>query len=494
VTATRPRARRAAAVGFAALGALAGPARAGDPRVESVETVDQPEPGLRVIVAADEPGYRAEEFRLIVDPGTAREVRVAARSAAPAPAEGIHVVVVIQATPDFLGADAAAPREELMRSVMALGSGLPDGAELGVITYAGDAVVRAPLAPPGELPPGALGSPDEHRDKSTGGFSEAVGQALDRLEDRRGRRVVLVIADGAVPDLKSLRRRAVAAGVEVHTIGIRPGDAPDRGGGLSRLAHPGRASWCGTLAELGDRVMLTRDWILGVYQVEFPTSGLPFDGKHHELQVEVKGTASPIKEVLLQRVATRPAGWWTGRRPALVIAGVLLFTITVVMLWLWVRRGRVARAVPTPRVDPQPEPQPTPIIKEEDVRPRPPAEDTDLIAPGLAAWLVPLNGSLQLRTFPLPRMGEFFIGTGFNCELRLTDGAVRPRHARIKARRGRFVITAVDASTEAGAVYLSAQTLRPLQGSHELHNDIFVLGRTEFRFKSTQDQVERPPP
>ena len=96
----------------------------------------------------------------------------------------------------------------------------------------------------------------------------------------------------------------------------------------------------------------------------------------------------------------------------------------------------------------------------------------------IVGWIVPLNGSQAYQTFRL-RSGATKIGTAPPSDIVVNDGFMSTEHCQITASPQGFVL--VDGGSTNGC-YVND---RKIQGKSDLvDNDMFTLGKTNFKFKS----------
>jgi len=95
----------------------------------------------------------------------------------------------------------------------------------------------------------------------------------------------------------------------------------------------------------------------------------------------------------------------------------------------------------------------------------------------IVGWIVPLNGANQFQTFKL-QSGATKIGTGGASHIVINDTFMSTEHAQIVCSPAGFVL--VDGGSTNGT-----QVNERRVDKHELvDNDVFMMGKTSFRFKS----------
>jgi pSer/pThr/pTyr-binding forkhead associated (FHA) protein len=92
-------------------------------------------------------------------------------------------------------------------------------------------------------------------------------------------------------------------------------------------------------------------------------------------------------------------------------------------------------------------------------------------------WIVATSGKHADQTFKL-KPSRTLIGTGSDCDVVVEDQFMSSHHCEVRAENGNYKI--VDLGSTNGIV-VNDKKVR----EHELvDNDLFRLGRTEFKFKS----------
>jgi hypothetical protein len=93
------------------------------------------------------------------------------------------------------------------------------------------------------------------------------------------------------------------------------------------------------------------------------------------------------------------------------------------------------------------------------------------------AWLVPLNGPNQFQTFKLG--SNTVIGTGGGAHVVVNDGFMSTEHAMIVASPTGFILK--DKGSTNGCLVNERRV-----SDHELvDNDVILMGKTNFKFKTT---------
>lgn len=243
--------------------------------------------------------------------------------------EPMAIVVVVDGQEIWLGNETWAKGDDRMPGVFTplahaldaakLGDALPAGSTAELVTYGTKVEVKLPMGAPAKLTGRALGAQRDYRGNVSAELAAACERALGDLhKSAASRKALVVIGDGEDVDakahrakLEALRKQAQADGVEVYALVYRTemsGDShvvkalvpaareissiDDLGAGLAAI-----------VAALGD----------SRYYVTFPgwdakhRTGLPWDGKAHDLVVSLDGMPLDPVSVVLAPTWTPPA-------------------------------------------------------------------------------------------------------------------------------------------------------------------------------------------
>lgn len=175
------------------------------------------------VVAPDRPGLRRHVPALVVLLSVAAMVLALARPARPVlvsrPAGS--VVVAVDVSPSMMATDVRPSRlEAASQAVARFADLLPPRIHLGLVSFAGTAIVVVPPTPDHELVRRAV---TQLRFRSETGLGEAIHASLDALaaDDGAGQAGIVVLSDGASTTGRpedSAAQRARAAHVPVSTI------------------------------------------------------------------------------------------------------------------------------------------------------------------------------------------------------------------------------------------------------------------------------------
>lgn len=313
----------------------------------------------------------------------------------------------------------------------------------------------------------------------------ALNEAWTMLGNMAGfRKALIVIGDGTgqkddiSTELRDIGKKLEETEVEIYTIHYSPvaQDSPIGQQNMTRLGIDGHkaassrenfASFAQSFVEL----------IGARYYVYFPgfdaktKIGFTHDGAEHEYTLKVgEEESDPIAlTTMLWNAPAAPAEgslWWLW----LILVLVLVIIVVVIIK----KRGQ--------------QPQPMPMMAPMEEAPPPPAPSgpakTIMLGIGgqdsgfpIVGWVVPLSGSNQYQTFKL-RQGATLLGTGGAAHVVVGDGFMSTEHAEIICSPVGFILK------DKGSTNGTFVNQRRIE-SHELvDNDVFTLGKTDFKFKS----------
>lgn len=348
----------------------------------------------------------------------------------------------------------------------------PPGSKASLMVYAErQAIVKQQMGDAPTLSGSALGSQQDYGENVSQPLLLGLSDAWKVLANMAGyRKILVVIGDGqddkadARAELKKVTGDLKDAGVEVYSIFYNPHDDGPQGqqnmasiGLTQRLAANSRDDFTSLASTV-------QESINAKYYVDFPSDKIKADGAEHEFILAVAGEdREPQLLTLPKPVGPIEEGsslWWVW---LLVI--VLLVALIIVVI-LIMRR--------------QPVEEPMPIA------PPPPLGPMKTIMIGVGGaeesipvvgWVVPLDGPNQFQTFKL-QQGATRLGTGGGSQIVIGDSYMSAEHAEIICTASGFVLNDLGSTN---GVFVNARRV----SSHELvDNDVFKLGKTDFKFKS----------
>lgn len=349
----------------------------------------------------------------------------------------------------------------------------PPGSKASLAVFAEQKViVKQPMGDAPSLNGGALGGQQDYGEfiskPLTLGLTEAW-KVLANMPDYR--KVLVVFGDGqddkedASVDLKKSISDLKEAGVEVYSIFYTntPEDGPQGQQNMAKVgftAHLNAQSRDSFSAQAG----LVVEAINAKYYVDFPGDKINFDGAQHEFVLAVGGEDKEPTMLSLPTVV-KPVEeegslWWVW------LLVFLLLIILIIVVIVIMRRQPVEEPV---------EIVPAPILG--------PLKTIMLGVGGnedslpVVGWVVPLAGPNQFQTFKLLQ-GSTKLGTGGASHVIIGDSFMSAEHAEIVCTASGFVINDLGSTN---GVFVNA---RRISSQELVDNDVFKLGKTDFKFKS----------
>jgi FHA domain len=427
-------------------------------------------------------GRGKEDFKIVIDSaeqGTATAVQSFDETKEP-----VDLVVVA-----LNGSNFNAVLEDIKRGIGAIADALPAKSKMGVIAYAADnkritdglaTAVEAESA-------GRTMTIDSEAAESH--LLNGVRTALDWLQTapKGERKLMVVVSDGIDSGESEARvfntvgKRAQEAGVVIDTIGFNEFDQ-SKLRNLDALAKQssGLARICKTAGDVGNHFTNIVDEIKKQYVATFEVALAGGDGKDHDFAVIgtnngkeqysgiIKDKLPKASHPVKQKGGEGGSRWWLW-----LILGVVAIGLIGLIAWLIFREK--------PEEMPEeaaPAPAPAPVAAAPAAPMKTMALNVDVRGGTPAVgWLVGTTGKYADQTFKL-KPSRTVIGTGADCDVRVEDQFMSSKHCEVRFENGSFKL--FDLGSTNGIV-VNDKKVR----EHELvDNDLFRLGRTEFKFKS----------
>ncbi|MDB4964458.1 MAG: domain containing protein [Myxococcales bacterium] len=470
------------AAAFAILLAAAAPAHAADKlRLERMDL--KASPTLKLYMTMSDSDGRAitgrakEDFRIVVD--SAEQGAAAALQTFDESKEPINLVIVAENGPPMQSV-----LEDVKRAIAALADSLPPKSKVALISYATDFKRLAELG-------GAVDAESAAKTMTIDSegtelrMLQAVRSAIDILGavPKGERKLIVVFSDGLDVDMElrtfsAVSKRAADAGIVIDTIGYTEFDASKLRTltALSKQAL-GIDRVCKTASDISNHFNNVIDEIKKQYIATFEVPLAGGDNKAHQFQVIVGGTGgdkySNIVEDKLPK-ASHPVAkkgessrWWLW-----MVLGLLAVGIIGLIAWAIFREKpeqmpEEEEAAPAPAAAPAPQgPMKTMALNVSAMGGAP-----------AVGWIVATNGKHADQTFKL-KPARTLIGTGTDCDVKVDDQFMSSHHCEVRFEGSSFKL--FDLGSTNGIV-VNDKKVR----EHELiDNDLFRLGRTEFKFKS----------
>jgi|SoiMethySBSTD1v2_1073268.scaffolds.fasta_scaffold152350_3 hypothetical protein len=465
---------------------------------------DKPQryPHLKLKVGTGAAGLKANDFQLKTDGPGGDPVAITGEKVVPFKdsEEQLDILILVQGSVRFMGDPAPEPVpgeeageikgyfEEVKQAIDEIARARTKKTNVALYIYADKAEPKVPLGPAANVTGDSLGVQADYRKHTTKAFKISLSVAATVLSNAPGRRVLFVIGDGEdQSDNASINdeiKKLEDASIEVYVLGANPRGPldPKAANRLTRLGKLGDFQTAAQGEQIPQLATTLANAMNNVYTVEFPGAlsdgtKLPFDGEEHDVSVVAKKDETeprPIKFMLIKEVAPPPVE-------------------TTSYTWLWVLLGVVALAavgavafilMRKPPEEEEVEEEPPPPVFAPPPPPAPSAPPKTMMigigggedAMPMVGWVVPLSGSNQFQTFKLS--SKTTIGTVPDCGVVVQDPFMSTKHAEIIVSGGGY--TLMDSGSTNGVMVMGKRVQ-----SHELvDNDVFTLGKTDFKFKS----------
>ena len=359
----------------------------------------------------------------------------------------------------------------------------PPGSVGAIFVYADKSIPKYELGELASMSGTALGTQKDYSEMIQKSLVVGLQDAYKALVQKTGHRKVLVVmgdgldvgAESAVGPLREAVKNLEDAEVETYSIYYQPNpdtSDEDKAIGQQQAAKIGYTkSYVATSREhFESNAKQIVEFVGARYYVDWDGAKLPFDGAEHEFVLSIGGEESEPQALTMTPVCDKPQPssgglWWLW----LLIIGAVVLVLVVIII--------IARRKPAPMPEPQ-----MPIDVPPPVEAGPKKTVMFNVGGGgdgypVVGWIVPLDGPNQYQTFKLLH-GATKIGTGGESHIVISDGYMSTHHAEIVCKQSGFVLT--DLGSTNGSFFGDQRI-----SEHELvDNDMFVLGKTPFKFKS----------
>ncbi len=348
----------------------------------------------------------------------------------------------------------------------------PTGSRASLMVYAESKVIaRQPMGDAAGLNSGALGGQQDYGEYISKplvlGLTEAW-KVLANMPDYR--KVLVVFGDGqddkedVTAELKKVTSDLKDAGVEVYAIFYTntPEDGPQGQQNMQKVGYTDHLN-AQSRDNFTSQAGVVVEAINAKYYVDFPGDKIQFDGGEHEYVLAVGGEDKEPTTLTLPKlvkpIVEEGSLWWVW-----LLVVVLLVALIIVVILI------VRRRPPEPL--PMEEPAPLGPMK------------TIMLGVGgnedsvpVVGWVVPLAGPNQFQTFKLLQ-GATKLGTGGESHIVIGDSFMSAEHAEIVCSATGFVINDLGSTN---GVFVNT---RRVSSQELVDNDVFKLGKTDFKFKS----------
>ncbi len=416
--------------------------------------------------------------------------------------ETLAVVVLVEAHEIWIGNDkwvedqASAYKgtyEKLVEAIDPLSKAGPIGSQGALITYSQGVELRHAMTDLTALTGDKLGSQKDLSGKYTrdlvAGLSEAQAQ-LNKVG--ASRKVLVVIGDGmdtnnetAGGQIQDLKKKFQTDRVDVYAIYVATEGLEGDPNGFKKLTS--NVQQLNGVDGLPPAVSKIVDAINDRYYIRFPGAEIKlqksfdWDTKAHTFMVKMDKDEWEVDDELVLEPKWVPP-WKRAKKgfPWLLVIGGVLGGLVLLVVGVKVFGGKKAppepvMVAPPPVAAPAaPAPAPAPAGPMKTVMIGIGGDDGGFPVVG---WLVPLNGPNQFQTFKL-QGGVSKIGSAAPSHVIINDGYMSTEHCQIIASPAGFTLK--DGGSTNGT-YVNDRKV----DVHELvDNDVIMMGKTSFRFKS----------
>ncbi|HUH01754.1 MAG TPA: FHA domain-containing protein [Kofleriaceae bacterium] len=431
------------------------------------------------------PGLPADKFELKdIDADPPVSVPASALLSFPDSDDKMALVVLIQGDELWMGNETYVTDDEdilqgafagLAEALESLAKMGPVGSTGSLLVYAGGSVtVKYPMGDVTGLS-SALGT---QRDYKEAGVPLIVGvdEAYKALTEASGRRVLVIFGDGTgerediSKELAERVDKLKKLGVETFSIYFTttPTDNTAPKKNMRDLGYSGeyeaaqRDNFKSKAEDIGARISAR-------YYLDFPADAFATKDKSpRELAVAVGDDEAewdkPLATLALPKPPEESSLWWLW----LLIVLVVLILIVVIVIKIKNR-----------------EPAPPPVFEAPPPEPISAApQKTIMLGIGgddegfpIVGWVVPLTGPNQYQTFKLLQ-GQTVLGTGGTAHVVVNDTFMSTEHAQIICSPVGFILQ------DGGSTNGTLVNQRRIDKHELVDNDVFTLGKTDFKFKS----------
>ena len=362
-----------------------------------------------------------------------------------------------------------------------LGGAGPLGSKGIVVSYSQGAEIKVPMGDLKLITGGALGGQKDYRGKIGTDMVQGITTGLTELSKvSTARKALIVVGDGtdtnneaAKGALVDLRKQA--SGQRIQMFGIIYKSAVSTEGAVVTTLV-GNAKTVNSIDGIASELNAIIARMADRYYLDFPGwddktgTGLPWDGKDHDLTVKIDQTDLDPAPLTLAPIWARPV------HNGFPWLAVILTVVGLILLYVIIK-------VATRKKE---EPMPMPMMQQAPVeapKPMGPSKTVMIGAGGdqegfpIVGWLVPLNGVNAYQTWRL-KPGLTKIGTAPPSDIVVNDGFMSTEHCSITSSPAGFTLH--DGGSTNGC-YVND---RKVAKQDLVDNDVIMLGKTNLKFKS----------
>ena len=363
-----------------------------------------------------------------------------------------------------------------------LGNAGPTGSKGLIVSYSTGAEIKVPMGDLKLITGAALGAEKDYRGKIGTDMVQGITMGLAELSKvSTARKALITVGDGndtnnetAKNALADLKKQAAKQNIQLFAIIYK--SAVSSEGAVITTMIPGAKtvnSIDGIASELNAIIARMADR----YYLKFPgfdektDTGLPWDGKDHDLVIKIDQTDLDPVSMTLSPKWNKPAH--NGVPWLAIILSVVGLILLVVIIKALTKKKEEPMPVMMAPMPAAPEPQ----------KPMGPSKTVMIGAGGdqegfpIVGWLVPLNGVNAYATWRL-KPGLTKIGTAPPADIVVNDGFMSTEHCSITCSPAGFTLH------DNGATNGCYVNDRKIQKQELVDNDVIMLGKTNFKFKS----------
>ncbi len=362
-----------------------------------------------------------------------------------------------------------------------LGNAGPLGSKGIVVSYATGAEIKVPMGDLKLITGGALGSQKDYQHKISTDMVQGITMGLAELSKvSTARKALIVIGDGTDTNNEAAKAALIdlkkqANGQRIQMFGIIYKSAVSSEGAVI-TTMVGNAKVVNSVDGIASELNAIIARMADRYYLDFPGwddktgTGLPWDGKDHDLVVKIDQTDLDPASLTLAPVWSKPV------HNGFPWLAVILTLVGLILLYVIIKLATRKKE----------EPMPMPVMQQAPVeapKPMGPSKTVMIGAGGdqegfpIVGWLVPLNGVNAYQTWRL-KPGLTKIGTAPPSDIVVNDGFMSTEHCSITSSPAGFTLH--DGGSTNG-VYVND---RKVAKQDLVDNDVIMLGKTNFKFKS----------
>jgi hypothetical protein len=419
-----------------------------------------------------------EDFKLILDSaeqGASNELKTFGELNEP-----INMVILVQ-----VSSAMGEALQEVKNGVKALAGSAGEKSKVALVGFSTDAKPVAQLGPAGEVEAAAntLVIDDQGVEVH---MLDAVRSGIDMLASapKDQRKMIVLFSDGIDVNMErkafvAMGKRAQEANIVIDAIGYAPFE-PGRLKNLAELSKQsnGTERACKSANDVSTQFGNVADEVKKQYIATFESTFAGGDKKEHTFQAIIDSGGKSAYSNNVNAVIPAPV-----HKPREKEGGGshwLLWTLLGLGVVVLLGGGAMVLLRREPAPPPQvAAPAPAPAPAPPPVHAKTMAINVNPVAGGqpTVGWIVGTSGKLADKTFKLKPV-RTLIGTGTDCDVVVDDSFMSTHHCEVRWEHGAYKL--VDLGSTNGIV-VNDKKVR----EHELvDNDLFKLGKSEFKFKS----------